>query len=148
MPESKLAQTTDAAYNLGRLFAVFDYLQYKYHGPEKKGAGIVERYYGTASSAPASTFPILFRLARHHLGKLKKGDETSRMTAKSIEKRIGEIVGLFEADSPGNPPVLPRILRLEEQGRFAFGFYQQRAIRRNDDKDQADNNTDSPPVES
>ena len=127
MPTYELADTPDPAYNLGRVLAVFENLQDKYHNYERKGAGIVERYYGTASSAPASSFPLLCRLARHHLSKLKKGEEKDTKAADAIEKDITEIFSKFQPTTTGQPPVFPRILTLEEQGKFALGFYQQKA---------------------
>lgn len=36
-------------------------------------------------------------------------------------------------EAPGEPPKFPRLLDLERQGRFALGFYQQKAY----DTDQA-----------
>lgn len=127
MPTYELADTPDAAYNLGRLLAVFENLQDKYHNYERKGAGIVERYYGTASSAPASAFPLLCRLSRHHLSKLKKGEEREKAAAYAIEKDIIVIFSKFQQTVAGQPPVFPRILTLEDQGKFALGFYQQKA---------------------
>lgn len=127
MPTYELADTPDPAYNLGRLLAVLENLQDKYHNYERKGAGIVERYYGTASSAPASAFPLLCRLSRHHLSKLKKGEERDKAAAYAIEKDIVTIFSKFQPTVVGQPPVFPRILTLEEQGKFALGFYQQKA---------------------
>ena len=124
MATPQLAETSDSAYNLGRLLAVLDSLQGKYHNYEKKGAGIVERYYGTASSAPAAAFPLLFRLARHHLSKVRKEDEPA---ARAIEGRMTEVLSKFQPAEAGKPPHFPRILTLEQQGRFALGFYQQKA---------------------
>jgi CRISPR-associated protein Csd1 len=124
MPTSQLADTSDPAYNLGRLLAVLEGLQDKYHNYEKKGAGIVERYYGTASSAPATAFPLLCRLARHHLSKVRKEDEPA---ARGIEARMIEVLSRIPPTQSGKPPHFPRILGLEEQGRFALGFYQQKA---------------------
>jgi CRISPR-associated protein Csd1 len=124
VPTPTLADTSDSAYNLGRLLAVLEGLQDKYHNYEKKGAGIVERYYGTASSAPAAAFPLLCRLARHHLSKVRKEDEPA---ARGIEARITEVLSRFEAAAIDQPPSFPRLLTLEQQGRFALGFYQQKA---------------------
>lgn len=145
MPTYELADTPDPAYNLGRLLAVFENLQNKYHNYERKGAGVVERYYGTASSAPASAFPLLCRLARHHLSKLKKGDEKDKAAAYVIEKDIAEIFSKFQSTVAGQPPVFPRLLTLENQGKFALGFYQQKAKPRQQtdkqtDKQSAENN--------
>lgn len=126
MPTYELADTPDSAYNLGRLLAILEALQDKYHNYEKKGPGVVERYYSTASSAPASAFPILCRLARHHLSKVRREDDKAAYWA---EKRITEVMSKFQSVSLGKPPVFPRVLTLEEQGRFALGFYQQKAYR-------------------
>ncbi|MEW6744071.1 MAG: type I-C CRISPR-associated protein Cas8c/Csd1 [Planctomycetota bacterium] len=129
MATAEIAETNDAAYNLGRLLAVFERLQSAYHEYKKTGPGVVERYYGAASSAPSATFPMLSRLARHHLGKLTKGDDKERRSAASVERSIEEILSRFRADAPGAPPRFPAFLSLEEQGRFALGFYQQRSHR-------------------
>ena len=93
---------------------------------EKKGAGIVERYYGTASSAPAAVFPLLCRLARHHLSKVRKDDEAA---AKGIDREIGEIHKV-PVRPAGLASILERFLTLPEQGCFALGFYQQRGYDR------------------
>ena len=124
MPTPRLADTPEPAYNLGRLLAVFESLQDKYHNYEKKGAGIVERYYGTASSAPATVFPLLCRLARNHLSKVRKEDASA---ANRLDQQIGEVLKKFGPDEPGAAPQFKRILNLSEQGVFALGFYQQRA---------------------
>ncbi|MDH7600272.1 MAG: type I-C CRISPR-associated protein Cas8c/Csd1 [Sedimentisphaerales bacterium] len=126
MPTYELADTSDTAYNLGRLLAVFEELQDRYHNYEKKGPRVVERYYAAASSAPAAAFPTRCRLARHHLSKVQRAKEKD---AYGIEKRIIEIMSKFQSASLGQPPTFPRVLTLEEQGRFALGFYQQKASR-------------------
>lgn len=126
MPTYELADTPDEAYNLGRLLAVFENLQDKYHNCEKKGPGVVERYYATASSAPGSVFPILCRLARHHLSKVRRENGAA---AYRIEERIMQIMAKFQSQSLNEPPTFPRVLTLEQQGRFALGFYQQKVHR-------------------
>jgi CRISPR-associated protein Csd1 len=128
MPTSpQLADTPDAAYNLGRLLAVFETLQDRYHDFQKQGAGVVERYYGTASSAPAAVFPQLCRLARHHLSKVRKDDESA---ANRIDQQIGEILKKFQPEQLGSAPQFKRTLTLPEQGVFVLRFYQQRAYDR------------------
>ena len=129
MPTPQLADTPEPAYNLGRLLALFESLQDRYHDFEKKGAGVIERYYGTASSAPAAVFPLLCRLARNHLSKVRKDDESA---ANRIDNEIGEILKKFQPDpaKPGSAPRFKRMLSLPEQGIFALGFYQQRAYDR------------------
>lgn len=99
------------AYRLGRLFAVLENLQSRALNVET----IRERYYGAFSSTPVTVFPQLMKLRNHHLAKLEGGQKYF------FEKLIGEIIeGL---DGSGN---IPRQLTLDEQGRFAIGYYHQR----------------------
>ena len=127
MPQPNLCQTDDPPYNLGRLLAVLEGLQDKSTEYQLKGAGVIERYYGSASSAPASVFPLLLRLARHHLHKLSKIGEKGSRDAHFIEKVIQDTLSLMPCAGDGQPPSFPRVLSLEQQGRFALGFYQQKA---------------------
>jgi CRISPR-associated protein Csd1 len=101
-----------AAYQLGRLFAALETAQRYALG--KVNATIRDRYFGTASSAPAGVFALLLRGAQSHLGKLRK-----ERRGQWLEREIEEIVGHL----PGS---LPRSLALEDQGRFAVGYYHQR----------------------
>jgi CRISPR-associated protein Csd1 len=125
--QPQVFETDDAAYNCGRLLATFDDLQMAAHEWELEGAGVVERYYGSASSAPNSAFGILWRLHQHHLRKLSQQGEKGRAAAAAVKRRIGEICSMFSQGQPGMPPEFPRIFTLTEQGRFAIGFYQQKA---------------------
>ena len=100
----------DAAYRMGRLFAVLEKIQEEAN--PGINATIRDRYYGAASSTPVSVFTTLLRLKNHHLGKL------SPERGRYMEKLIGEIVEEL-AD-------FPRVLPLAEQGRFALGYYHQR----------------------
>lgn len=127
MIEPQIFETQDAAYNCGRLLAVFDELQMVAHEWKLEGPGVVERYYGSASSAPNTAFGILWRLHQHHLRKLSQKGDKGRAAAESIKRRIGEICSLFSQAQPGLPPEFPRVFSLTEQGRFAIGFYQQKA---------------------
>jgi CRISPR-associated protein Csd1 len=125
MPTPQLADTDDAAYNLGRLFCTLSALQDRAHEYQLEGPGIVERYYGAASSAPASVFAILWKLHNHHLRKLEQQGESK--AAAAIRGRIADIAAKFAPGGPNQPPKFPHQLNLEEQGRFALGFYQQKA---------------------
>ena len=122
--ETKVCSTNDAAYNCGRLLAIFDDLQMNAHDYQLEGAGVVERYYGSASSAPNSAFGILWRLHQHHL---KKVSRKNKGASEAIKRRIAEIAALFPQPAPMQPPQFPRTFSLVEQGRFALGFYQQKA---------------------
>ena len=98
-------------YRLGRLFAVLEKIQED--AQPGINATIRDRYYGAASTSPASVFPLLLKLKNHHLAKL---DNPAFRGAQ--EKRLGEIFdGL--ADIPAHLP-------MEDQARFAIGYYHQR----------------------
>ncbi|GAB1369047.1 type I-C CRISPR-associated protein Cas8c/Csd1 [Azonexus hydrophilus] len=102
---------TNAAYRLGRLFAVLEKIQEEAN--PGLNATIRERYYGAASSTPVAVFTTLLRLKNHHLAKL-----TNRGRAVNFERLLGEILGGI-AD-------FPRHLSLPDQGRFSLGYYHQR----------------------
>lgn len=129
MPTAYLCETDDEAYNLGRLLRVLAALQDAAHDYELEGPGVVERYYGAASTAPANVFGVLWKLHVHHLRKLEQS-EKGRSTAYHIRSRLAEICGQFAPVGPGQPPRFPATLSLEAQGRFALGFYQQMAADR------------------
>jgi CRISPR-associated protein Csd1 len=120
------ADTNDPAYNCGRLLAVLAAAQEKAHEYKLEGPGVAERYFGTASVSPSSVFPLLLRLNRHHLNKIGKSD---RFTGheRFLREAIQEILSLFKPAGAGAPPLFPRNLDLQSQGRFALGFYQQAA---------------------
>lgn len=98
-------------YRLGRLFAVLEKIQEE--ASPGINATIRDRFYGSASSTPATVFPHLMKLKNHHLAKLE-----NRGRAINFEKLIGEIVDDIEEFS-GH-------LNLDDQGRFAVGYYHQR----------------------
>lgn len=98
------------AYRLGRLFATLEKIQEE--ASPGLNATIRDRYYGAASSTPVTVFTTLLRLKNHHIGKLSPGRATQ------MEKLLGEILGEV-AD-------FPRQLALQDQGRFALGYYHQR----------------------
>lgn len=106
-PESK-----DPAYLCGRLFAVFDRLQYLALGGVN--AGVVERYYASASVTPALVMGRLFRNAQFHLAKAEGG--IAGNAAKDFESIACALGDRF-----------PATLDLEGQGRFALGYYHQKA---------------------
>ncbi|MGH7069069.1 MAG: type I-C CRISPR-associated protein Cas8c/Csd1 [Acetobacteraceae bacterium] len=105
-----------AAYQLGRLFAVLESAQYAALG--RVNAPISARYYGSASATPARVFGPLLRGLRHHVA-----DALKQGRGGWIDGKIGEIMAKLQ-------PELPRTLRLEDQGRFAIGYYHERASRR------------------
>ncbi|KAA8919753.1 type I-C CRISPR-associated protein Cas8c/Csd1 [Xanthomonas sontii] len=128
-PMSLDTGNTDPGYLLGRLFASLENLQRAALG-DRINATIRDRYYGAASATPASIFPVLLRSAQNHFGKLRK-EKTG--LAVNLEKEIGQIVDAL-------PPSFPRSLPIQEQGRFAIGYYHQTQARfaRNDGQDAPD----------
>lgn len=111
-------------YRLGRLFAVLEKIQEE--ASPGLNATIRDRYYGSAASTPVTVFSTLMRLKNHHLGKLHKG------RAVNLEKLIGTIVDGFNN--------FPAHLKLEDQGRFAIGYYHQRHdfFKKHSDQDQGE----------
>lgn len=110
LPVALDKERPESAYQLGRLFAELEKTQ------EDALPGIndtiKDRYFGAASSTPASVFPRLIRMNQHHLGKLERGSRTYH------ERRIQEIAGRinrFESH-----------LTMPDQGLFAIGYYHQR----------------------
>lgn len=101
----------EPAYHCGRLLAVLSLLQTRALGDV--GAGVVQRFYGATSQAPALTFGRLLAGSQHHLNKLD-----SPGLRHWFESLIGEIV-----TSVG--PSFPKSLSLEKQALFALGYYQQ-----------------------
>lgn len=112
----------DSAYHCGRLLAELEALQVAAIPGVK--ATIVDRYYGAASSTPASVFGTLIRNSTSHLGKVRK--ERPAVGA-AIQDRIGEITTSIGSD-------FPNTLNMRRQAIFALGYYHQRARNRADAK--------------
>lgn len=107
----------DPAYLCGRLLAELNEIQRQALG--QTNATVIDKFYGSASSAPASVFGNLLDNAQNHLSKLRKSREAA---AIALDARLMEIMdGLAE---------FPRTLTMPEQAMFALGFYHQRAADR------------------
>jgi len=114
MTESLDASSTSPAYLCGRLLAIFERVQWAALGDVN--ATVVDRFYGTASTAPSLVFPRLFKSAEQHLSKLH-GERPGQ--AVNLQKELEAVyLGLND---------FPRLLPLADQGKFALGFYHQRA---------------------
>jgi len=98
-------------YRLGRLFAALEKIQEE--AQPGINATIRERYYGAASTTPVTVFPQLLKLKNHHLAKL-----TNPGRKVNLEKMLGEIFAGIDQ--------FPAHLTMEEQARFAIGYYHQR----------------------
>lgn len=96
-------------YRLGRLFAVLVKLQNDVN--QEMNTTINDRYFSSAAATPANIFPIIMRLAQHHLSSLENGWDIR------YKKLIQEI--LWGVDK------FPEYLTLEDQGMFMIGYYHQ-----------------------
>ena len=119
--ERQDVEAEDDAYQCGRLLAILAETQAKAHDYQLEGAGVTERYFGTAMASPASVFPILLKLNRHHLNKIGKSDKY-RGHDRFLDEAIQDVMTKVNQ--------FPRTLDLHAQGRFAIGFYQQKAAGR------------------
>lgn len=99
-------------YLCGRLFAVLEKIQED--AQPGINSTIKDRYYGAASNTPVTVFGRLLNLSNHHLAKLGGASKTH------YEKMIQEIMSGVSSNG------LPAHLSLDDQSRFAIGYYHQR----------------------
>ncbi len=105
-------ENKNQGYLCGRLFAVLEKIQE--NAQPGINSTIKDRYYGAASSTPVTVFGRLLNLTNHHLAKLGGGSKTY------YEKTIQEIMAGINSNG------LPAHLSLDDQSRFAIGYYHQR----------------------
>lgn len=116
------------AYLCGRLFAVLEKVQ-KVALPSINTT-IKDRYYNAASTTPVTVFSRLISLSKNHLSKIGGGK------AVYYEKQIQEIMQNIDATG------FPKHLSLDDQSRFAIGYYHQRQdlfTKKNNDSDSNEN---------
>jgi CRISPR-associated protein Csd1 len=101
-------ESLNVPYRLGRLFAVLEKVQSETNKEMK--STINSKYFSSASTTPAVVFPVLLKLAQHHIAKSDWGFKTNH----SIEEIL---MGIDE---------FPAFLTLEDQGMFMIGYYHQR----------------------
>ena len=106
------SETKDAPYRLGRLLSAYEQLQRRAQGGNLNRT-LVDRYFGAASTRPGTVFPQLVRLSQNHLSKLGRSGSYYQEIITSIVDGIDRF---------------PSMLTLEEQGRFALGYYHQRQV--------------------
>ena len=107
-------ENADPGYLCGRLFAMLERAQTS--AIRNVNATIADRYYGTASTAPQAVFPLLLKGVRAHFHTLNRDNKGAQV---AIETEIERIMSKMDD--------FPRTLNLEQQGRFALGYYHQRA---------------------
>jgi CRISPR-associated protein Csd1 len=102
-------------YRLGRLFATLERIQirkFTQEGGKEPNSTIRDKYYGSASGTPVAVFGSLIRLSKHHLANLNSTGERV-----NFEKLLAEIMCSIND--------FPSYLQLDDQGRFAIGYYHQ-----------------------
>lgn len=102
--------STNIPYTLGRLFSVYEAVQYAAN--PGINATIKDKYFNSASSIPATIFPILGNLCQKHLRKLDKGLQAF------YNRQIGAIKDILGETYPTR-------LNLPQQGSFDLGYYHQ-----------------------
>lgn len=112
------------AYHCGRLMCLLAQIQ-EASADSDINAGVVQRYYGAASSTPALVLGRLTRLSQYHLSKMAKDAPGLAYWFNSQLAQVWSALGKS----------LPRTLNLEEQSLFALGFYQQLAESRKGKQD-------------
>ena len=102
--------STDTAYNLGRLFAVLEKVQTEALGDIN--ATIKDKYFASACATPYLVFPRLLKLAQPHLAKLDDGNRIYK------DKLMQEILSKIDG--------FPKTCDMQRQGMFILGYYQQK----------------------
>lgn len=102
--------STNIPYALGRLFSVYEAVQQAAN--PGINATIKDKYFNSASSIPATIFPILDKLCQKHLRKLRIDQQVY------FNKQIGQIMDILHEEYPAR-------LNLPQQGSFDLGYYHQ-----------------------
>jgi len=102
-------------YLCGRLLAELEAAQKAAINPK---ATLVDRFYGAASSAPATVFGNLLRNAQPHMSTLRRDKPGAHVR---IDRNIQEILSSLTE--------FPKTLNLKDQALFALGYYHQKAAR-------------------
>lgn len=100
------------AYHVGRMMAVYAAIQRAAN--LNVGAGVIERYYASASTMPGMVLGKLANLSQYHFSQIDKG------IAVRYSKMLDEIACKIGYK-------LPSVLSLQQQSEFALGYYQQNA---------------------
>lgn len=106
--------STNQAYNLGRLFSILEAIQSAAN--PNITTTIKDKYFNSASATPSHVFPVLVNLAQKHLKKLDGGLRTHynrQLTA--LMAHLGECY--------------PTRMNLPQQGAFQLGYYHQTQAR-------------------
>lgn len=108
--ESLNEEEKSVSYNCGRLFAVYETIQFNAQG--NLNSSVTDSFFASAQRTPSLVFGRLATLSNYHLKKLEE--------PKKIywSKKIQEISEKI--------PNFPKTFNVEEQGAFALGYYHQK----------------------
>lgn len=116
LPVALNSESSDSAYNLGRLFACYEYAE---RSVAERNASVKDKYVGAASATPRRVFPILMRGYEHNASVLAKGESNQRGAGIKASKAVRQILDRF------GEVAFPTALALQDQGRFFVGYYHQ-----------------------
>lgn len=103
-------ENRSVAYVAGRIFALYEQIQYSALGDVN--AGIREKFFTSASTTPSRAFGRLANMCQKHISKLEKSGSVY------YDKKLQELFGKIEC--------FPTLFSLEEQGQFVIGYYHQK----------------------
>ena len=130
----------NAAYHCGAIVAVYAAIQ-REAMPDVK-AGIIQRFYASASRTPFLVLGRLESLSKYHLDKIEQDKPWQKKQVEKLEAYLNEAYSFFKPDEKHG---IPTVLNLEDQSYFAIGYRQMvaqlEADRRNTDPKQTKNET-------
>ena len=104
----------------GQLLAILEEIQNQHAYPKRLNTTLVDRFYGTASTAPQSVFGRLLSMAtKAHMPKLRKKRFKKHDELEILLENLNEKIMAAHG--------FPKIFNMREQAEFALGFYAQRA---------------------
>ena len=121
----------NVGYACGKLFAVYDQLQYLYKRErnDKMNKTLAQSYFSGAMQHPNTVFAIMARLENVYLNGMKK--DSVRIYYNRLLGEITKEIGT----------VIPAKFNADEQGSFILGYYQQKAeFMKKKESDDSDNN--------
>jgi len=118
-PIVKLDPNYDSVgYQLGRVLAVCEQIQYRATDGGKVNKSLTDRFFPALSTRPSFVFQALIKLTKSRLAQIRR-----RKDSTYLERSLQEVVAnLGPDDLTGN-------LSLDEQARFALGYYHERQAR-------------------
>lgn len=116
------------AETCGKLLAILEELQRQFARADNRRINhtLVDRFFGTASTSPATVFGTLLADAQAHLTRLRK---VRPGTCDAIQRELETTLLSLDA--------FPRCLSMKQQALFSLGYYHQRATQRRGIVDRA-----------